>query len=288
MFFPNSVMPKSLRKETSKEVDDSPLVYNARDYNVHHRELRAIQQFLIGPAGFDGTVDGTSLNALVQEALATMRSISNGALLAQFSGVVASGTAVPIPAALKRTTTSGDVAAAATTIGVGSTDSFPESGYITKFNALGALTTCSDGSAPVADRCPVGAVKSQTYAHGTKVFTNQEVIRYGGKTATSFLDCARSQFGSTAQAVDADSPALILSGRASFSLWLASWEQTLENVLLNEIFIGHDAGLVPLAQAFEPGSRTRLKTIDEEVLVGYLLTTSGDFSVTPAEQAFGA
>jgi hypothetical protein len=284
-------MPKKLRQETANEVDDSPLFYNAKDYNIHHREIRAIEQLLVGNVGFSGLVSSTgganSITDVVEQMQDILRRMANNNLLAQFSGVVSTGNKIIIPPNMVQTATSGALSAATTTITVGTTDHFPDSGYITKFNSVGSRILCTDGNPPGAgDRCDVGATKFVAYASGVAPhISNQEIINYDGKTSTQFLNCTRGAFGTTAQDVAADVAAVVVSGRAALSMGIHYWEQGL-GAQLDELYVGHSADLVVTGKALETGSRTREKEIQEVFQAAYMLTISGSFDSLSIEQLF--
>ena len=170
-FFPDSPMPKNLKRETAKEVDNSASIYNARDYNIHHREILAMQRLLIGN-GFAETDNGM-LGAIIA-ALEALKNMTNGGLLSKYCGTIQSSEYVPIPAQVLNTKTGDTLLATATTIPVLSTSGFPRSGFLTKFNNTNV----------------VAAGDFKSYAFGKSIM-NYEIIRYAGKTDTSFTGCTR-------------------------------------------------------------------------------------------------
>ena len=144
-YFPYQIMPKMLMKETSKEVDDNPSIYNAKNWNTHHREIRAIEEFLLGNKDPDSIIfsgkdqQGTTyLPSSISSAVANIRylleELFNGCWLTQYSGTVQYKNYIKIPDCLIQTKTSGTVNDFDTTIAVESTKGFPQSGTITKIN----------------------------------------------------------------------------------------------------------------------------------------------------------
>lgn len=315
-FFPSQVMPKRLRKETSKEVDNSPLIYNARDYNIHHREIRAIQQFLVGVAnqasGGDDTVvvsgggssgpsadttgagtgsGGQSLVSIMNRFVEIIDQALNRGLVGQYSATVQAGGSVSMPPNVVRTTTSGDISAAATTITVASTDGFPSAGVITKFNFLGTTELCTDGLPPgPGSRCLVGSTKMVGYtgllAPAASHATNQEIIRYTSKTATTFEGCTRSVNGTTAQAATSAAPAMVVNGRAAIAFTHLFWGRGISG-RPNQFYLSYDAMLKVTAAVLEPGSRTRVgDALQDHIEIGYLLTVVSNFEDINVDQLF--
>jgi hypothetical protein len=315
-FFPNQVMPKRLRRETSKEVDDSPLVYNARDYNIHHREIRSLQQFLVGVANQSGSDDtevvtgggssgpssdtsgggeesgGISLISVLNRFVQVLDQTLNRGLMGQYAATVQTGGSIVIPPTVVRTTV-GDLGTLDTTVVVPSTEGFPASGIITKFNALNTVELCTSGLPPGAgSRCAVGSLKMVGYEgllpSGDSHATNQEFIRYTSKTATSFLGCTRSANGTTAQASTAAAPALVLNARATMALTHLFWGgSTL--LTPNQFYLSHDAMLKVSAAALGPSSRTRLgDPVHDHIEIGYLLAIVANFEDINVEQLFSA
>ena len=115
-YFPNQIMPKTLMKETSKEVDDSPAIENAKDWNTQHREIRAIEKFLIGTRDPNSLVfAGKSQTGTIQypkslyEAKAYVRHVLedlfNGCGMSQFNGTVRCKNYIQLPDCLIKTKT---------------------------------------------------------------------------------------------------------------------------------------------------------------------------------------
>jgi hypothetical protein len=205
-FFPLSIMPKRLQRETAREVDDSPSIYNARDYNIHHRELLAIERFLIGD---DIEEENGGLLRTVSDVLEAITKISNEGLIARHSGIIQDSEQVIVPESVVSTLTNGVVGAADVSITVVSTDGFPSSGVITKFNN-------------VLPNEQTNEFDTQKYEFGPNI-TNQEFIEYSGKTTNMFTGCTRGIDGTTAQAVLATAQAVIMAGRASLFLSNTFW-----------------------------------------------------------------
>jgi hypothetical protein len=276
-------MPKSLKEETVNEVDGSPLVYNAFDYNRHHREIRAIQCYLIGAredSGFENML--ADVEGLVSSFLRVG--------MTMMSGAVPSGTTIPIPAGIPATNTSGTLSASATSIPVVGSEDYPQQGFLTKFNALRTQERCSGGGAPGAgDRCPVGESKILQYGHvigGTERLTLQEIIQYNGLEDNTFLNCVRGFDGSSAQDVEEGEAAIIIPGRASLTLTPHSLlrdsgnpEEGLPRAPFPYQFIvENDATLNASVSIYEQGSRQSLKDpMDGTLEVGYSWVISPNF-----------
>ena len=260
-YFPSQILPKRLVPETIREVDDSPTIYNARDYNTHLREMIAIERFLVGN-GLDSAGVGTTgitgmLNALVQ----AFNNLSQNGTISQTSGVVPSDGTVPLPAGLANTYTSGAVAAGATSILVVSVQGFPTSGYITKFNSV--------------KTSPAGT------SFGFKSLCSQEIIQYTSvDTSTNeFLGCTRAVMGSAQDvsgSVVGSTPALIVAGRASIFLAHKGW-QTVQpaggEALVANVWINHDASLNVTNAVYDNAG----SPMDETREIIYSLTMSGAF-----------
>lgn len=317
-FFPNQIMPKRLKRETDKEVDNSPLVYNARDYNIHHREIREIQRLLIGSAGGGAAAGGStgsggattgsgsepgqeasaggqdSGGMALSDALVRFTEIihlvATQGFMGLYSGTVQSGGAIELPQVVISTQTSGSVPAGATTIPVVSTAGFPNSGVITKFNRLDTSEVCSDGSAPGGgSRCALGSQKVVGYTglvtSGSHA-TNQERISYTGKTGTSFTGCTRSVNGSTAQPASDAEPALVVSGRAAISFGHNFWGRGTPGTP-NQFYLAHDALLRTTAVLKARGSRTRQgRDLQDHIEISWLLSYVGYFASVDMDQVF--
>lgn len=243
-FFPNELPPKRLKRETLSEVDDSPSIYNARDYNIHLREVLALFRYLVG-RGISIDTDGSVLD-LVSKAIEIFRKLTDDGLITTHSGIIASGATIQAPPGMPKAFTSGALGTGDTTITVLSTDDFPTNGLLTKFNAI------------VPGSIGIGT-------------TNQEVIRYTGKTSTTFTGCTRSVEG-TAQAVASDKTALILPGRASLFLGTNGWQNNVTTGVLG-IYLSHDAALKVTASIESGTNPAAQKFINAE----YALTIAGTF-----------
>jgi hypothetical protein len=242
-YFPNQIMAKILRAETVDEVDGSPMIYNARDYNTHVRELIAIEKF-IGIPGSQNT-----LLAVLRDALQLLRLITNEGLIANVSGTIGEGETIPMPGNVVSTTTSGTLSTGATIVNVASTDGFPNVGFATKFNKIDATT---------------GA-----YNIGAKIF-NSEIITYTGKTATTLTGCTRAVAG-TAQAVGLGETALVVSGRAALGFGHNFvGKDTAAN--LDKVIVGHDARLEMFSAMY-----SGVTNITELIELTYSLVVVGSF-----------
>jgi hypothetical protein len=250
-FFPFSIMPKHLQKETAREVDDSPSIYNAKDYNIHHRELLAIERFLVGDGL--GEEDGGLLKT-VSEVLSAITRISTGGLIARHGGLINNPRQIAIPDSAVSTFTDGAIGPADTSISVISTDGFPDSGIITKFNDILPNEELSD-------------FDSQKYEFGPNI-TNQEIIEYSGKTDTAFTGCSRGIDGTTAQAVVDGDQAVVTAGRASLFLsntfWTASGGKPVQ------LLIKQTSSLV-----ITPYLVSLVKTALDQDEIGFVVTAAG-------------
>lgn len=288
-FFPSQVMPKALRKETINEVDSSPLIYNAKDWNAHHRELRAMQQVLLGGGSADQPYGISQLVSVVDDLISN---IFDGSLVAQYAGTIKAGEQVSIPDGLTSTLTSGAVSAGDTVITVSSTDGFPDSGVITKFNGLDVQERCTNGGAPGGGgSCPVGQPKFMEYSKfigASDQRTFQEVITYNGKTSTQFLNCTRGINGTTAEDLDTDEQAAILLGNAA--LWLAPnvWIRDT-NKEQTQFYITYTPDLTVDAHLLEQGSRVVVKPdIQQMIEITWGMTVVSYYELPNIEQVFGA
>lgn len=302
-YFPDRVMPKMLAKETSKEVDNSPLIYNARDFNIHHREIRAIQRLLVGSAlssagGSSATSDegttgggsdsgGTSVVDILQRFIEIIELVTNRGFMGQYTGTVQNYGSVQLPSNIVKTQTTGTLLDTATTVNVVSTEGFPSSGTITKFNRLDIFEICTNGVE--AARCDPGFRKAYSYESlipsGSHHATNQEVITYDGKTDTQFLNCTRSINGSTAQSTT--TPALIVSGKAAISFMHNMWGRGTLGAP-NQFSINHDALLGVRARLNKIASRTRIgNELQDHIEIGWILTTNQHYEDVDVSQLFG-
>lgn len=244
--FPSLITPKSIKRETQNEVDNSPAIYNARDYNIHLRELIAIEKTLVGKGMSVGT-DSSLLGVLIK-AINAYDSMANDGLISISSGTVQAGNPVLLPSGTLIAYTSGQVGPTDTTINVGLsgvqqtdfTAGFPTSGVLTKFNSTYDFFTSGGGGG----------------------ITSQEIIVYTGISPTSFLNCTRGVVGTTSQIVSSNESALIVGGRASIMLGLNSW---LDNtnplgplVSSGILTIAHDAILNTYAFLGNPAQQAPL------------------------------
>jgi hypothetical protein len=244
-YFPDRKMPKFLREETVNEVDDCPLIYNARDYNTHVREIIAIEDLL-------GTGDDpadTTLIGVLRNTIQLLRLITNDGLFGEFTGTIKAGNVIEPPSCVTVTTTSGALATGDAVIAVASTEGFPSKGFLTKFNAIDGTT---------------GA-----YNIGNKIF-NSEIVSYTGKTDTTFTGCTREVAG-TAQAVGASETAMIVSGRAALGFGF-NFVGKAASTTMNKIVIGHDARLQTFARLYNNST-----DVTDMVEVSYAMTVIGSF-----------
>lgn len=261
-YFPETRMPKLLRRETSAEVDNSPSIYNARDYNIHHRELLAIEKFLVG-SGLGDEDDGV-VNILIRE-LEVLREYANNGLMAQYVGSVIPGETIVLPTNIPHTTNAEVLGAADTTIAISSADGFPEAGYVTKFNTL--------------------SFTSPTFTFG-KTMTSQEIISYTGitpavgVTPAMLTGCTRALEGTTAQAAAAED-SVIMAGRASLMLGLKTLSGGVQTP--NEAYAFHDALLEVTAAVLN----TSATQIDQFFEVSYALSIVGSFDDVRVSQFLG-
>lgn len=264
-FFPASVIPKTLKRETLSEVDNSPSIINARDFNIYIRELVAIEKYLVGAGAT--AADGGLLAALSQ-IINDFRQISNNGLLAQYSGVVKSGDSISVPAALLNTVTTGTSGSGDAVLNVVSTSGFPSSGVLTKFNDMTpTLLVQLDSQAVPLTSASFNFLKQ----------TNQEIVSYTGKTATSFTGCSRAVEGN-AQAVPAGKSAVVLGGKCSLTLAHKTWSQKSTGV--DHIFAvsSHDAALKVTAGTFNvSGTPIAAVETDAVFFTQYSLNAVGSF-----------
>lgn len=260
-------MPKMLKKETSAEVDGSPLVYNARDYNILVREVLAIEEFL--GTEEDAAQGRETFASLLRRALGQLESITDGGLVRRHSAAVKAGGILQVPKNIPNTLTVGELLASGTAIAVESTDGFPESGYITKINAISTELNC-DGNI-VTDECsepdPV-FIQYNLLKHNF----NYELISYSSKTATSFEGCIREVEG-TAVDVPYSASGVIISGRASLSLTHNFWGKENDKAP-DLLYARHNADLMATGALYSP---SQAEKIDKFVQLAYCVTVSGGF-----------
>jgi hypothetical protein len=300
-FYPGEMMPKHLMRESLNEVDGNPSIYNARDYNIHHREILSIQH-IIGKAlatmpeakdVISGIQGNSDIMSTILRILSILDLIQNKGYVGQYAGTLSPGTQLKIPSIFPVTQTSGEVGTGDTTINVVSTEGFPSQGIITKFNGLSPTEICLDSSGsltPPGDgsRCASGT-KRISYdgltTHGSSI-TNQEIISYTSKTSTSFNGCTRGISGSTTQIATGLLPAVIMCGRSAVSfghnLWITPAEAS------QQIYVYHDAMLKVHAGVLANGSLARLgEDISSQMEVAWTLIVNGHFADVNVNQIFG-
>jgi hypothetical protein len=275
-YFPNSIVPKRLKKETVNEVDGSPLVYNAADYNRQLREVRAIECSLIGSAYGTGIVD-----LLTKAETLTTETLSGGQIVF-LSGTVPTGSQIAVPGNVTWAVIQGPLGAADTEITLDNVSYFPSRGYITKINSLSASEYCTAGT-PVGpgDRCAVGdGTKYMAYTDflggATTSITSQELISYDGIDLVNnkLLNCVRGEDGTTAQ--DLVENAIGIAGWASISIGLNAYVRSL--VTPSQFYLTHDEMLTVGGGLLEEGSESRVKeAISKELEVAYSWAIVGNF-----------
>ena len=324
MAFPNSILPLSLKPETLDEIDGSPNIFNARDYNIHRRELVAIEKTLLGKqnlvvsgvsgfscssfagsspcpngggTGDNGTNGGgtASVAQALQQVQALIDLVSSGGLFGSHCGTIQCGNAVPIPPSLLTTVCQAPLSAAATSIPVESTAGFPSQGFITKFNNDPMRLECqaSPGAPlPPGGRC-VGGRQVWNLAGlvspGGLHATNQEFIKYSSLTPTSFEGCARGYGGTTAQdLVDNgvfNTQALVANGRATVFLSCNFWGASKTNP--TQVILAHDSMLNISGLVLQDGQPSNVASIGTIVEAAYALTVIGQFDSPNVSGAFG-
>jgi len=310
-FFPNYVMPKQLVRESSAEVDGSPLIYNANDYNRHHREIRAVEQFLIGIAGseasgFSGYFTGASgfsgfsgfsgesratsgLFGVIQELDDIASKIINDGLMTSIAGYAVPNGKIPIPPDVVSAEITGPVLATDTTISCADASLFPKRGYLTKFNSVRAIDHCTTNVQAFSGDCASGETYQDyepfvSFSGAISHMTNQEFIWYDARTDDSFGPCTRGADGTTAQDLETDEVAVIVTGRASLMLsnyaWAKQSSQTPGSTLnpgssgFRQFVVSHGADLMVQAAGF---SGADMDQIDAYYRVGYSLMVTPNF-----------
>jgi hypothetical protein len=258
--FPNSIVPKVLKRGTNLEVDNNPSMYNALDFNRHLRELVAIEKFLIGDPTSGATQTGI-LDALTQ-IISILKSLTNNGLLGQYTGTVKPGDTITLPTNIITTSTSGAIAAAATTIPVVSITDLPDSGFITKFNKVDATT--------------VGSPQMKNYSFGNSI-THQEIISYTGKadSPARLLGCTRGLESTIAQEVLGSETALIVSGKASLFLYQKTWQAASDDIPF-QFYIEHDAELKVLSELYAEADT--LSAISTLIEIGWAMNVVSYYS----------
>jgi len=292
-YFPDQVMPKMLMKETSKEVDDNPAIYNAKNWNTHHREIRAIEEFLLGNKDPDSIIfagkdlQGTiHLPSSVSTAIANVRNLLeelfNGCWLTQYSGTVRYKNYIKLPDCLIQTKTTGNVNNFDTTIAVESTQGFPQSGTITKINGLRTGEFCQYGSGSYAvgagGVCSLGGkYLSYTDFAPLQHRTSQEIITYTSKTDNLFLGCTRGVNGSTAETITTEQ-AVILSGNASLCISQNFWaEKANASPHACEAYVSVTPDLYVNGGVLKRGTNQVINPIEDFLEASYTLTVVSDF-----------
>lgn len=272
-YFPRNVMPKAIRKETSSEVDGFPLMYNARDYNVHHREIIAIERFLIG----DG--DG-GIVSLVTDASKQLDSIMNGGLLVQLTGTIPSATRIELPDSVLHGTFTTGLAPSGSSV-IFDTTGWPLRGVLTKLNKNIAVETCltdGDTSPPCVG---INNVLFADYEDQLPHITNQEYIEYSIDSANTLTLIARGLYGSTAQDIPVDEEAMLICGRASVMYSHNVWSA---DGVVRQVYLEHDANLKPTLKVAEVGTTTDLPGISGGIMeVSYIITVAGNFETLSAQ-----
>jgi hypothetical protein len=264
-YFPHGIIPKNLMQETAREVDNSPTIYNAKDYNDHLRELIAIEKFLVG----DGdTSENRGLSDLVKSLTSAFSELINGGGITQISGVVSVGNTIPFPSGTANTRTVNNLGIEDQIIYVNSVDGFPTSGYITKFNSIKASIT-----------------QGGTFNEfGFISICNQELISYTGvqSSPAAFTGCTRGLDG-TKQSVSSDSPAAVVAGRASLFLAPKAWTALTD--VPAQFYVDHDALLLVGGGVFAGGlgAKTAGTAIHQHVDALYTLTVCGAFNLNVSE-----
>lgn len=184
--FPDSVMPKKLAKETNLEVDGNPSIYNAKDYNLHHREILAIEKFIIDNGGIEDTM--SKLEDL-------FASLTGGGLITRLTGILSPGAHIILPSHVIHTRTVGNLSTTATSVTVSSTAGFQPSGYFTRMSPMRTDYNSYIGT------------------NSSKMLTFQEVVKYSGISGNIFTGCERSQLSTIAQNIG--ETCTVIAGRAS-------------------------------------------------------------------------
>lgn len=294
-YFPKQIMPKMLVKETSKEVDDNPSIENAKDWNSQHREIRAIEKFLIGndPSGglmFAGSnLQGTtqlpeSLSDGVNYIKYLIEELFNGCWFSQYTGTVRYKNFIELPSCITKTKTTGAISSSSSAITVETTAGFPRSGTITKINGLRTGEYCQSGTSasPVGGGavCSVGTkyITYTDFTATTKHRTNQEIITYTDKNETQFLNCTRSVSGSTAETITDDEKSVIICGNASISISHNFWaELASQSPNACEIYVSMTPDLYVDGSVLKRGTNQVVNHIEDFIEISYSLMLISDF-----------
>jgi len=315
-YFPERVMPKDLARETSAEVDGSPLIYNATEYNRHHREIRAIERFLVGTAGseasgFSGYFDGSgfsSFSGWSGESLATsglvgvisevenlLARIADDGLLTSVAGYVIEGGRIPIPAGVASAEITGPVGASDSSISCPLASLFPKRGYMTKFNAVNTTDHCTTNVQSFSGSCSSGELYKDyepfvdASLGGSPVghVTNQEFIWYDYRTEDSFESCTRGADGTTAQDLASGEVAILVPGRASLMLSSYAWAKGGDPAFsgfsgFRQFMVGHGSNLLVEAGGFSGA----IEQVNDYYSVGYCLTVTPNFDDVSVSSAY--
>ena len=256
--FPDSVVPNRLMPETQREVDGSPTIFNAKDYNVHHRELRAIEKRAL------------SMTDAINSSKDRIGYISSGRMFQYHSGSQAASAGsvvnIPLPGDVPRVSTTDAIEIGALSISVpaGGTDAFPAAGYLTKLNNnVGEVGTA------------LSLIQAPSY-----MGTNQEIIQYTSKTSTTFDCCTRGMFGTTVQRQPASSEAvtnplgtngcILFGGRVTVSVYPATIASA--NAVFYEYVIEHDAMLRARIRLLKNGA-----SVSDSSVLRYAIMAIGQF-----------
>lgn len=239
-YFPEQIMPKVIREETSYEVDNSPLIYNARDRNIHHREIIAIEKYLAGSGWAIGTAGG-GIAGILQQLLSILKmpmfQICGSIIVPQNDSAT-----IDLPSdVIKTETNAAGLAPDDTTITVTSTSGFPDTGWITKFNSISASTNTSTAR----------YYKDYAFAVDKRTISSQEVISYSNKTSTQFLGCIRD--AATAQDISPGATAIVVCGKACLGLSPIAFNNA-DGKSVRQFYVEHNANLAVKAGLYQSGS----------------------------------
>ena len=272
-YFPETIMPKVIRPETGREVDGDPSICNARDRNIHHREIIAIEKFLVGlgwgSSGNDGGL-ASMMPAILSMLRMPMYQVAGQITITQATGYET----IPLSQypRMVRTVTDGTHLAPGDVVihadPATGTAGFPDSGWLTKFNTISASTVA-------------GPPQYKNYGFG-KTISSQETIQYSGKTDTAFLSCVRD--ASTAQNLPAGQTAVIVCGKASLGLSLVSFNN-VDGDDVRQLYAEHDSNLKVSAALYQ-AANTLTPLGDISVL--YDITVVGPFGVLDLSALIGA
>lgn len=277
-YFPTSIVPKILQRETNSEVDGSPLICNARDHNIHAREIRAIECYLLG-SNYGMTKTLEKIETLIDQ-------VKRGSLFYYLSGTVPSNTKIPIPKQVVYSKTVGAIVSSSTNIEVEDASNFPQKGFATKINNVKTLEYCSSG-VPVGggDRCSVGTgVKCIEYKDfvigGGTYITFQEFFWYDGIENNVLQNCIRGIDSTSAQDIDEGEEAIIINGKSSLVVMSNSWCKNKEQQP-NQFYISMDSMLNVKGELLLENSVARINDpISIIVEIGYSWAGIGYFDTS--------